>query len=331
MPGLGPEPRWASSLMDHLAPPVPDRLRGAFLGLAVGDALGTTLEFAPPGSFEPLEDMVGGGPFDLPPGAWTDDTAMAACLAESLVVTGRFDPTDQLRRYLRWYREGHWSSTGACFDIGGTTRTALEAFERSGDPASGGTDPHSAGNGSIMRLAPVPVAFAHDPQEAVHLSGESARTTHALPECVDACRYLGALLVGAVCGASKDTLLAPRYAPVPGLWEAAPLHPCIDEVAAGSYLRKQPPEIRGGGYVVASFEAALWAFATTEDYRGAVLAAANLGDDADTTAAVTGQLAGAHYGTRAISSAWRAALALREPLERLAEGLVAMASPRGHG
>jgi len=313
-------------VVNALASDAADRIRGGLLGLAAGDAVGTTVEFRPPGSFAPLTDMVGGGPFGLPPGAWTDDTAMAACLAESLVETGVFDPADQLRRYLRWYREGHLSSTGRCFDIGGTTRAALERFEASGDPAaSGATDARSAANGSIMRLAPVPLAFAHDPAEAVRLAGESSRTTHALPVCVDACRFLGGLLVGAVRGDPKEALLSPSYAPTPGLWDAAPLHPRIADVAAGSFLTKAPPDIRGTGYVVASLGAALWAFATTETFDACVLAAANLGDDADTTAAVAGQLAGAFYGRAGIPPRWLERLVLRERLEELADGLVALA------
>lgn len=304
----------------------PDRVRGALLGLAAGDAVGTTVEFRPPGSFPPLTDLVGGGPFGLPPGAWTDDTSMAACLAESLVATAGFDPADQLRRYLRWYREGHWSSTDRCFDIGHTTRAALERFERTGDPDAGSRDEHAAANGSLMRLAPVPVAFAHDPATAVRLAGESSRTTHALPQCVDACRYLGGLLVGAVRGAPKAALLAPGYAPAADLWNSAPLHLEVAEVAAGSFRAKAPPAVRGTGHVIAALEAALWAFATTDTYRDAVLAAANLGDDADTTAAIAGQLAGAHYGAAAIPTAWRAQLARREALEALADGLVALAA-----
>jgi ADP-ribosyl-[dinitrogen reductase] hydrolase len=315
----------------NVNPDAGDRIRGAFLGLAVGDALGTTLEFRAPGTFEPLADMVGGGPFRLPAGAWTDDTSMAACLAESLVERGVFDPADQLRRYLRWYRDGHLSSTGRCFDIGGTTRAALERFEATGDPAAGGRAPHTAANGSLMRLAPVPVAFAADPAEAVRLAGESSRTTHALPVCVDACRYLGALLVGAVRGATREELLAPGYAPVAGLWDDAPLHPDIAAVAAGSFRAKAPPAIRGSGYVVASLEAALWAFASTDGYADCVLAAANLGDDADTTAAIAGQLAGAYWGAEAIPGGWRARLALGERLEALADALAAFAAGTARG
>ena len=152
---------------DSGALPQADRFRGCLLGLAGGDALGTTLEFQPPGTFEPIEDMVGGGPFRLEPGQWTDDTDMALCLAESLIENGGFDAADQMRRYVRWWREGHLSSTGTCFDIGNTIRSALMKFEATGEPFSGGTHPHSAGNGSIMRLAPVPLFFAGDPETAI--------------------------------------------------------------------------------------------------------------------------------------------------------------------
>jgi ADP-ribosylglycohydrolase len=301
------------------------RYHGALLGLAAGDAVGTTVEFEPPGSFSPLDDMVGGGPFQLKPGEWTDDTSMALCLAASLVERGEFDPVDQLERYVRWWHEGYMSSNGRCFDIGGTVRAALSRFERAREPYSGSTDPRSAGNGSIMRLAPVPLAYARRPREAVTRSAESSRTTHGAATAVDACRYLGGLLVGAVAGVPKDELLAPRFAPETDLWRDEPLHPEIDEIAAGSFKSRRPPEIVGSGFVVRSLEAALWAFWTTSDFREGCLAAANLGDDADTTAAVYGQVAGAVYGVEAIPSEWREKLALRETIESLADQLLAFA------
>ena len=304
---------------------LPERYRGALLGLAAGDAVGTTVEFKSPGSFAPVTDMVGGGPFDLRPGQWTDDTSMALCLAESLVATGSFDPTDQLERYLRWYRDGYLSSTGACFDIGNATATALGRFARTREPFSGSTDPRSAGNGSIMRLAPVPLAYAADPREAIRLAGESSRTTHGAATTIDGCRYLAALLIGAVNGRTKEALLAPRYSPVPGLWAELPLHPAIDAVAAGSFRAKEPPAIRGSGYVVASLEAALWAFDRSDSFAEGCLLAVNLGDDADTTAAVYGQLAGAYYGERGIPVRWRERLALRDTIAGFAGTLATLA------
>jgi ADP-ribosylglycohydrolase len=302
------------------------RYRGALMGLAVGDALGTTLEFTSPGAFEPVADMVGGGPFGLEPGQWTDDTSMALCLGESLVDCGGFEPRDQLERYLRWWREGYMSSTGHCFDIGTATRAALARFERSREPYCGSADPRTAGNGSIMRLAAVPLFFAGDPLQAIERSGDSSRTTHAAPAAVDGCRYLGALLVGAVAGVSKQELLQPHWSPILGYWDEHPLVPEVAEVAAGSFARREPPEIRGSGYVVRSLEAALWALQRTSSFRDGALAAVNLGEDADTTGAVYGQLAGALYGAEAIPVEWRERLALRELIERLSDRLQEAAS-----
>jgi ADP-ribosyl-[dinitrogen reductase] hydrolase len=301
------------------------RYRGALFGLAAGDALGTTLEFSPPGSFAPIADMTGGGPFDLAPGAWTDDTSMALCLAESLIECRGFDPPDQMQRYVRWYREGHLSSNGRCFDIGNTVRTALSAFERSGDPFSGSTDPRSAGNGSLMRLAPVPLAYARQPETAIRLAGESSRTTHGATEAMDACRYFAGLIIGALNGTDKDTLLARGFSPVPGLWQREPLATRIAEIAAGSFRRRDPPAIRGTGYVVQSLEAALWAFDRSTDFREGALLAVNLGDDADTTGAIYGQIAGAYYGVQGIPVEWREKLALGDRLGGCADLLLTLA------
>lgn len=303
------------------------RFRGCLLGLAAGDAVGTTLEFRSPGSFVPVDDMLGGGPFGLLPGLWTDDTSMALCLAESLVERQGFDPGDQMERYVRWYREGYLSSTGRCFDIGNTVRQALLRFEESRDPYSGSTHPSSAGNGSLMRLAPVPMAYAFQPGEAIRKSADSSRTTHAARTAVDACRYFGAVLVGSLGGASREELLSERYCPLPGYWDADPLDPAIDEIACGSFKVRQPPEIKGSGWVVKSLEAALWAFYRAEDFRHGCLLAVNLGDDADTTAAIYGQLAGAYFGESGIPAHWRTRLALRERIEWLADKLFEFAYP----
>lgn len=304
---------------------LPDRYRGSLMGLAVGDALGAAVEFMPPGTFAPLTDMIGGGPHDLRAGEWTDDMSMAVCLAESLVERRGFDPVDQLRRYLRWYREGYRSSTGVCFDIGITVRQALHRFERDECAYCGSADPSTAGNGSLMRLAPVPLFYARDPLAALVWSGESSRTTHGAAAAVDACRYFAALIVGALNGVAKDALLGERYSPVPGYWDAHPLVPEIDEVARGSFRDRQPPEITGSGYVVRSLEAALWAFASTDTFADGCLAAANLGDDADTTAAIYGQLAGAFYGMDAIPAPWHEIITMRGLILRLADDLHAAA------
>jgi ADP-ribosylglycohydrolase len=282
------------------------RFRGALLGLAVGDALGTTVEFKPPGSFAPVRDIVGGGPFHLKPGQWTDDTSLALCLAESLIERRGFDPGDQMERYVRWYRDGHLSSTGECFDIGNATRIALEKFEESCEPFCGSTDPRSAGNGSLMRLAPVPLFFANDPLQAIERSNESSRTTHGAQTCADACRYMGGLIAGAVRGTAKHELLSASFSPVPGYWQSHPLTPEIAAIAEGSFKSREPPAIKGSGYVVQSLEAALWAFHKADSFEMGALLAVNLGDDADTTGAIYGQLAGAYFGVENIPAPWRA-------------------------
>jgi ADP-ribosylglycohydrolase len=298
-----------------------DRFRGCLAGLAVGDALGTTLEFASPGTFTPISDMVGGGPFGLSPGHWTDDTSMALCLAESLLAKEGFDPADQMERYVRWYRTGHLSSTGSCFDVGNTVRAALRRFERDRQPYAGSDDSYSAGNGSIMRLAPVPMFYGRDATMAIVHSGNSSRTTHAAVAAVDACRYLGGMIYGALNGVAKSTLLSSFYAPVAGHWVDHPLCAEIEAIALGSFKELQPPQIAGTGYVVKSLEAALWAFYHSDNYRDGCLLAANLGDDADTTAAVHGQLAGAYYGVTAIPVTWLEKLVLGDKILSMSEQL----------
>jgi len=294
--------------------------------MAAGDALGTSIEFSPPGSFTPLTDIVGGGPFNLVAGQWTDDTSMALCLADSLIACRGFNAADQMDRYCRWYRTGYMSSNGECFDIGNTVRAALHKYEAGaeGSPFCGSTDPKTAGNGSLMRLAPVPLAYAKDAGVAIEKAGLSSRTTHGAAVAIDACRYMAALIVGALRGASKVELTSDNYTPegASGYWLESPLVPEIANIAAGSYKRAVPPQIKGTGYAAHALEAALWAFHTSSSFEEGCLKAANLGDDADTTAAIYGQLAGAFYGVRGIPQPWLAKVALKGQIETLAEDLL---------
>ncbi len=308
--------------------PSEDRSIGCLVGLAVGDALGTTLEFKSPGSFDPIADMVGGGPFRLEAGQWTDDTSMALCLAESLLAKKEFDTCDQMQRYVKWWKTGHLSSTGNCFDIGTATRSALASFEANGNPFSGSPDPYSAGNGCLMRLAPVPMFFLSEPERALHYCVESARTTHGATTCLNAARYFGGLLVGALLGESKEKLLSPCYSPPGCSIDWISLAPEVLGVAEGSFSTSEPPEICGSGYVVKSLEAALWAFDKSESFAEGALLAVNLGDDADTTGAIYGQIAGAHYGIGGIPEAWVQKLAMRDLIVEMAHGCFAAAT--GH-
>jgi ADP-ribosyl-[dinitrogen reductase] hydrolase len=291
-----------------------ERFRGCLLGLAVGDAVGTTLEFEARGTFPRLTDMVGGGPFRLAPGQWTDDTSMALCLATSLVECRGFDARDQMERYSRWWETGYLSSNGRCFDIGGTVSASLVRFRRDGNPFAGSTDPMSAGNGSIMRLAPIPMFYYPDIALAESFAAESSRTTHGATECLDACRLLARIIVRALLGYSKDSVLEERA-------EDFQTSPRIAAIARREYVGKLDAEIRGAGYVVPSLEAALWSFARTDTFEAAVLTAANLGDDADTTAAICGQVAGAFYGEGGIPPNWLDRLAMQAEIAALAESL----------
>ena len=280
--------------------------------------MGTTVEFKPRGTFAPITDMTGGGPFGLQPGEWTDDTSMALCLAVSLLEKNGFEPRDQMERYSRWQREGYLSSNGRCFDIGNTVASALHRYRLTGDPFSGSTDPHTAGNGSLMRLAPVPMYYVEDLAKVAHFSAESSRTTHGAQEAVDACRLFGVMIALALRGESKTTIQSSGHRSVlPG----SQLAPSIESIAAGSYKTKGESEIRGSGYVVESLEAALWCFHHTQSYQDAVLQAANLGDDADTTAAICGQMAGAYYGIEGIPENWLAKLAKKGYIQSVADKL----------
>jgi ADP-ribosyl-[dinitrogen reductase] hydrolase len=291
-----------------------DRFRGCLLGLAVGDAVGTSVEFKPRGSFTPLTDMRGGGPFHLKAGQWTDDTSMALCLATSLVECRAFEARDQMERYWDWYQNGAYSSTGNCFDIGSTVRQALQRYKTTDEPFSGSTDPYSAGNGSIMRLAPVVMAYYPHQKSIWHYAAESSRTTHGALECLDACRLLGDILYQALGSAGKaETLLS--TSPERLASEK------IQSIARGDYREKTDAKIRGTGYVVQSLEAALWCFWVTDSFESAILTAANLGDDADTTAAICGQVAGAFYGESGIPRRWLELLAMREEIASLAKEL----------
>jgi len=303
-----------------------DRQRGTLLGLAVGDALGAAVEFQMPGTFPEVTSYRGGGPHGLAPGEFTDDTSMALALADSIASVG-WNLNDQARRYVDWWREGKYSVNGRCFDIGSTTRSALSRFQETGDAkTSGDPSPQASGNGSIMRLAPVPIRYANlfpgQLDELISYLMDSTRPTHASPQCLSACAYMGLILCGLIHGIDREEVLAPNWQPLLHLKELHALHPEIAEVAAGSYREEEPPQIVGSGYVVKSLEAALWAFHEAKDFRQAVLRAVNLGDDADTTGAVCGQLAGAYWGESGIPAEWREGLARSDMIERALQGLV---------
>jgi ADP-ribosyl-[dinitrogen reductase] hydrolase len=303
-----------------------NRRRGALIGLSVGDALGAAVEFKSPGSFTPVTRYRSGGPHGLNAGEWTDDTSMALALADSIGTVG-WDLNDQADRYVQWWKTGKYSVNGRCFDIGITTRSALGDFlVKKNALTSGSRSDRASGNGSIMRLAPVPIRFGQlYVDQLVELSRraeESSLPTHASDQCVSACRYLALALAAIIHGEDRDEVLSPDWKPLQQLNEIKPLHPLIQVIAQGSFRQKQPPAIEGSGWVVKSLEASLWAFHDAENFEEAVLKAVNLGDDADTTGAICGQLAGAYWGESGIPESLRSGLARMDMLEKALAGIV---------
>jgi ADP-ribosyl-[dinitrogen reductase] hydrolase len=301
---------------------VRDRAIGALVGLAVGDALGTTLEFSARDSRHRLTEMEGGGPFRLEPGRWTDDTSMALALGHSLTACDGLDEQDLMTRFVSWWKNGAYSSTGTCFDIGMTVRASLQRFEESGNPIAGSADPMSAGNGSLMRLSPVAIRYWDQQAKRRNVAARQSVTTHGTAQAVDACVVFADMLADAISGRPRTEVLRNRMEDFTGP---------IAEIAAGSWRGKPRSEIRSSGYVAHSLEAAIWSVGRTSSFAEAVLLAANLGGDADTVAAITGQLAGALYGRDAIPPAWLDALHDGNAISDLAEKLFDQSGPADVG
>lgn len=291
-----------------------DRAKGALLGLACGDAVGTALEFQKKKSPSTIKDMVGGGPFNLKKGQWTDDTSMALCLAVSLLEKKDFDPWDQMDRYCRWKNEGYMSSTGVCFDIGNTVRAALIGYEKTGDPFSGSTDPLSAGNGCIMRLAPLVLFFFPNLAKILRLAADSAKTTHGCLECIECTQLLATQIYACLEGKEKKEIIFQN--------EMKFNASNVASIARGDYLSKRKSQLPGTGYVIETMESALWCFANTKSFEEAILLAANLSEDADSVAAVCGQIAGAYYGSYSIPSRWLKSLYMKNEIEDIALKLI---------
>ncbi len=301
---------------------IENRATGAMLGLACGDAIGAAVEFKRRGTFAPVTGMRGGGSHGIPAGYWTDDTSMALCLQRSLIEREAFHAEHQMSLYCRWYDHGEFSSTGECFDIGDQTREALKQYRISKNPFSGSTLPMHAGNGSLMRLAPVPVFYRHSLDATAFYAAESSRTTHGAASCIDACRLFAIMLHHALHGNDKQSVLASAEILLASTTEE------IRIVVAGSYRNKKENQISSSGYVAHTLEAALWCFYHTQSLEEAILLAANLGHDADTVAAVTGQIAGAFYGVTAIPAAWLAILHEAEWLRTETQKLLAICAGR---
>jgi ADP-ribosyl-[dinitrogen reductase] hydrolase len=286
--------------------PLRGRFQGTLFGLATGDAVAAATQYRRPGRFTPVGDMLGGGPFDLPRGGWSDDTAMALCLAESLIESPGFDPRDQVVRYRRWQQEGHLSATGQCVGITAGTVRALALAQWRRQVFSGPHDPGILDPESLSRVAPVAMYFfAQGATVAAEQAADSARTTCQAPLVLASCRALARALHAALSGRPKTAILAAGRS--------------LDESSVKS------PGPAPADTAPAVLTAALDAFDRTPNFREAVLAAANLGGSSDVVATVCGALAGAHYSVGAIPAPWRDSLMKRQWLESYADRLLAHA------
>ena len=276
---------------------------GSFLGLAVGDALGSTLEFTKRTSSSPLHtEILGGGPFKISPGSHTDDTCMAMAMATSLLERNCFDPVHVMDEFLKWYKQGKYSPSGKCDDIGNTVKEALLTWD--GDrltPFCGRTEEYKSGNGGIMRLAPIIIWNRNSSQNALIYAVLQSMLTHSSEYCIQYAKLLASIL-----------------------WHGT-LDPKVIEDLQLLDLPKGANWPTAGGDVMSSMKAAVWSIRTTATFEDAVIKAVNLGGDSDTVGAITGQIAGRIYGHEAIPNRWKDTLIAREQIETLASRLYEMA------
>ncbi|MGD8206204.1 ADP-ribosylarginine hydrolase Tri1 [Pantoea sp. FN0305] len=306
------KPEWLQTKLQRVDDTVAlDKARGALVGLAVGDAVGTTLEFLPRDKGK-VENMVGGGPFHLKPGEWTDDTSMALCLAETYLEAGTMDVDLFRKKLVRWYHYGENSSNGRCFDIGNTTRFALDEYLKNGEGWFGNTSEETAGNAGVIRHAPVAIFRRKSFLQMWNDSKSQSLATHGAVESISSCQFLGAVLHYLLNGYNKEDAFSPHVL-------SSALRVMI--INAGEYKQKTRDQIRSSGYVIDTLEAAMWAVWNTDNFRDAILLAANLGDDADSVAATAGQIAGALYGYSGIPQEWRDRLVQEKRIASMAEAL----------
>ena len=295
-----------------------ERFQGALVGLAIGDALAAHTQFRKPGTFAPVGDLLGGGPFDLPRGAWSDDTAMALLLGESLTEREGFDGHDQVARFARWQREGYGSSTGQSVGITASVARALAMAQYKRQPFAGSHDPDHLEKDPLSRVAPVVMYFFADAKAAVSRASEAARITVQAPMALDCVRLFAAMVHQALSGRDKAAVLRPPRE----LWESPTTRPEVFALYEGAWARRPATEITGGGNILQALEAALWCFQRSANYREGALFAANLGRDSDVVAAAYGQLAGAHHGVSAIPGIWRYSLMKHEVVIETADRLL---------
>jgi ADP-ribosylglycohydrolase len=303
-----------------------ENIKSCFLGLAIGDALGVPVEFKRRPYFkdQPVVDMLGYGTWNQPPGTWSDDSSLTFCLAESLVQG--YDLHDIGRKFVAWYSEGYWGAHHTLFDVGATTRVSLVRIRDGEDPRfSGELDEASNGNGSLMRIAPAPLYFCNEPDEVLFQRiQEISAMTHGHFRSVLACVIFSKIMIELLKGVEKSKALQNASASISDLslknkFNADEMKN-FESILSGKIHRVNEDQIQSSGYVLHTLEAALWCFLRTDSYHDAVLKAVNLGGDTDTTACVTGALAGLYYGEPSLPEAWLRKLARQQDIVKLSEG-----------
>lgn len=302
------------------------KCKNAFLGLAIGDALGVPYELAKREDLakSPVTDMVGGLAHDQPAGTWSDDASMTFCTAEALIEG--FSVHRMGQNFLRWFDNNWWSARGKAFGSGGTTRRALKAL-RSGIPAdrAGSSRIEDNGNGSLMRI--LPMAFFlkdHHVNDRMKMVSKASMITHAHPIAVMACFYYVEFAIGLLHGKSRREVYDELRVSVPKVmkeWEWPSSDETFSRLLKEDISVLSQEEIDSSSYVVHTLEASIWCLMTTDTFEEAVLKAVNLGGDSDSTAAVTGGLAGIVYGVGYVPEHWMESLARKEDIIELAQRL----------
>lgn len=277
-----------------------DVFRGALIGGAVGDALGVTNEHTTAQNVQQVTDIVGGGPFALPAGWWSDDTASMLCVVTSLIAQRGFNSHDHARRLLQLWREGYLACGGRIYDFGNVNMMALYQYMVTNNPYTAITSDHTASTGSFVRVAPVGLFFAADSLARVEYTRDSSRITHGSPASIHACQVVTTMLARTIYCQDKAMLLT-HY------WLGVPHTENVYQMLIGKYHAASNNVLKGT-YVIDALQMVLQALRQHDDFASGILALANMGGMQQAGCTVYGQIAGAFYGESAIPLHWRQTL-----------------------
>ena len=306
-----------------------DHIKSIIFGVAVGDALGVPVEFSSRERMvdNPLTDMIGFGTYNLPKGTWSDDSTMTFCLAETL-LDDEFDLKKLANRFINWVDWGYWTPYGELFDIGNTTKKSIDTLRTIDNPEkAGGSHESDNGNGSLMRILPLILDIGELPISLTYNKVKSVSSlTHSHERSVNACFYYLTFARYIILGHSKESSYQLTNATVINEFKERRITDKefyeFKNILDGDLHNLPISKIRGSGYVIHSLEASLWSLLNANSYEEAVLKAVNLGEDTDTTAAITGGISALCFGYNSIPVGWVESLAKKEEIERLVKRLI---------